>query len=129
VSTKVVDEPLGETVNAIAVPSHASPNALGPAVTGSLNVIVIVVDVGTSPAPFGGVVATTNGGWSPTHVFRGESVLRGSGDRATKSVEFTSVSWQPRGAGAGGFLKSAVVFESPGAGPGAGVVSQQSAAP
>ena len=91
--------------------------------------IVMLADWETSPWPGAGVVAMTNGAASPTQKVRGDWRFRGSGATAAKSAELTSVSWQPRGPGAGGLRRSAVVLLSPGAGPGAGVVSQQLAEP
>ncbi len=129
VKTYVVDAPLGVTVKATASPSQVIENAFGPAVTGSLKVMEIVAEVSTSPWPGAGVVTVTNGAWSPVQGLRGDAVFRGSGGPATKSAELTSVSWQPRGPGAGGLRRSAVVFDVAGAGPGAGVVSQQFATP
>ena len=90
---------------------QASANAPAAAVTGSLKVTVMFESVGTSVAPFGGVVAATNGDWSVEQKWRGESEVRGLGVPAVKSVPFESLSWQPPS-----LRKSAEVFDSVGAG-------------
>jgi hypothetical protein len=90
---------------------QVSANAPGAAVTDSLKVTLMFAFVGTSVAPFGGVVAATNGDWSVEQKWRGDSVVRGLGAPAVKSALFVSLSWQPPS-----LRKSAEVFESPGAG-------------
>ena len=90
---------------------HASANAPGAAVTCSLKVTVMLAPVGTSVAPFGGVVAATNGDWSVEQKWRGDSEVRGLAAPAVKSVPFASLSWQPPS-----LRKSAEVFDGAGAG-------------
>ena len=111
-SANVVEGPLGVTVSAtVPLVVHVSVKAPAPASTGSLNVTVMFVFVGTSVAPLGGVVAATKGDWSREQRWRGDSVVRGLGVVAVKSALFASVSWQPPSP-----RKAAVVFDRPGAG-------------
>src|SRR5215207_9372419 len=71
-STYEVEGPPGITVSpTVPLLVHASVNAPAAASTGSLNVTVMLESVGTSIAPFGGVVAATKGAWSSEQKWRG----------------------------------------------------------
>src|SRR5262249_4346627 len=81
--------------------------------TGSSNVTVIVVSIGTLVAFRPGTVENTSGSRSPAgHRWGGDAEFRGSGGLAVKSAELLSMSLQPEWV-----LNAASVFPRSGAGP------------
>src|SRR6476646_7990371 len=79
--------------------------------TGSLKVTVIFASAATPPAPFDGEVEATAGAVSVGQGWMVETVFRGDGAPAVKSLPLLSVSTQPAA-----FRSAEVVFESVAAG-------------
>src|ERR687896_436846 len=110
-STNDEEAPLGVTMRAtLPLREHARVNAPEAAFTASPKVTVMLVSVATSIAPFGGVVAATNGAESAEQKCVSVPLLRGLGGPLAKSAPLLSLSWQPPSA-----RESAVVFVVAGA--------------
>ena len=108
---KVVPSPLTDSAwSPLRV--QESENAPSAAFTGSEKVISTFASSATSASLPAGSVWLTDGAVSASQNLRGLAELRGAGAPVAKSAALSSLSWQPSLR-----RRSAVVFESPGAGP------------